>query len=150
MDQAARFKRSTQMRVRRRTWLSVPAAVGVVALIAPALARAAFDPAVEIRPSTLKAGANPRIDFSFVQDAGEEPIASLTFLLPRAFRFPRDASIAAGEHLGRGQLTTAIGPVCSDAVQETFPATLVERDRVPAEIEDGVRTVWVADLGPID
>jgi hypothetical protein len=134
----------------RGAFRSAAAASVVMGLIAPASAGAVFDPTIQISLSTRQTGANPRIDFSFVQDAGEEAVDELTFNLPRRFRIPRDASIATGENLGQGKLTTGLTPLCSAAFQGTFDAILYERDRTAEEIQQGLWAVWVADLGPVE
>jgi len=135
---------------KRGLLLAAVAASVVAGLIAPACAGAAFDPTIQISLSTHQAGANPRVDFRFVQDAGEEQIDELTFRFPRQFRIPPDASIAAGENLGYGRFTTGVAPVCGAPFEATFDATLYERDRTEEEIQNGVWAVWVADLGPVE
>jgi hypothetical protein len=128
--------------------------VGVVSLVtgllAPAFAGTAFTPTIKFSPSTRKAGANPTINVRIAQAAGEESIDKVTFFLPARFRFPSDASITEGEKLGQGQFTSSIAPFCNTTLQQTFDATANERDRTAGEIQQGVKTVWVVDLGPVE
>jgi hypothetical protein len=125
----------------------VPAVL--VALATPGAGWAAFRPSIAFSPASRVAGSNPRLDVKITQPAGDEPISDVTFYMSRDFRFPPDAAIADGETLGSGRFTTAIGPVCQQSLQQTFDSTARERDRTQQEIQQGVWTVWVIDLGAV-
>jgi hypothetical protein len=131
----------------RTVLLAASAAVLAAGLAAPGLASGAFAPTVRFAPGSLKAGANPKVDFRIAQQAGEEPVSKVTFLMPRGFRFPSDAALADGEILGSGQFTTAMAPLCSASMQQSFDSVAKERDRTQEDIQQGVWDVWVVDLG---
>jgi hypothetical protein len=120
----------------------------VAGLLTPAVASATFAPIVEFSLASYKAGANTEVNARIAQAAGEEPIDKITFLLP-AGSLPDDASITNGEKLGQGEFATSAAPFCSPAFQETYDATLNERDRTAEEIQQGVTNVLVVDLGVV-
>jgi hypothetical protein len=132
----------------RRALLWAGAVTLVAGLLTPAVASATFAPTVEVSLASLKAGANTKVDVRVAQAAGEEPIDKFTFLLP-AGSYADDASINDGEKLGEGEFTTSTDPFCSPAFQQTFDATLRERDRTAEEIQQGVTHVYVVDLGAV-
>jgi hypothetical protein len=133
------------MRTVRRFAVALAGALAVGAVV-PAHA-GDFTPTTKFDLSSTKVKANPKVNVTVSQDAGEENISSVSFYIPAGFRLPTDAAVDNGEVLGTGQITIALQFLnCDPDAPATFGATISERDRTQNEIAQGIKAVWVVDL----
>jgi hypothetical protein len=131
---------------------------GVVALVAAALtmggvsstAAADFTPTITFRLSETGAGANPELAVEVAQDMGEEELDLVEIGIPAGFALATDEQIPNGTDIGSGTITIHAGPRCRGTGPISVPATtnvrIIEQDRTPAEVADGVVAIFVVDI----
>jgi hypothetical protein len=142
--------------MRKRAVTALLAGVVVLGLVGEAAVAADFSPTIEFGLSVNKSNGNPALSVSVAQDDNEEELDYVELRVPAGFTLARDEQIPDGTQIGGGQIVIHAGPGCrpgSPTPDATAPITvgvkILEKDRTPAEVGDGVVAIFVVDLSPV-
>lgn len=114
-----------------------------------------FSPEMTFDLSDKRVKANPQMTISVTQENNEEELATVTLRLPRGFSIPADADVPNDDQMGSGTINIHAGPGCRPGAPAeadapiTAPATLKERDRTDAQMDEGVHSVWFLDISGV-
>lgn len=125
----------------------------LLALLSEAAGAADFTPSIEFSLSEYTVGANPELGVEVAQDTDEEELDFVQITVPAGFILAADEQIPDGTQIGGGDISIHVGPRCRGLSPLSAPANvdvrIVERDRTPGEVADGVVAIYVVDLRPV-
>lgn len=125
----------------------------LLALLSEAAGAADFTPSIEFSLSEYTVGANPELGVEVAQDTDEEELDFVQITVPAGFTLAADEQIPDGTQIGGGDISIHVGPRCRGFSPLSAPANvdvrIVERDRTPGEVADGVVAIYVVDLRPV-
>lgn len=137
----------------RRMPVAVVVGAVVVALLPNPAGGADFSPSIEFSLSDYTTGANPELAVQVAQDSGEEELDLVQITVPAGFTLATDEQLPNGTQIGGGDITIDVGPRCRGISPLSAPGNvgvrIVEQDRTPGEIADGVVAIYVVDLRPV-
>lgn len=114
-----------------------------------------FSPEMSFDLSDKRVKANPQMTISVAQDNNEEELATVTLRIPKGFSLPADDAVPNDDQMGSGTININAGPGCRPGAPAeadapiTAPATLKERDRTDAQMDEGVYAVWFLDISGV-
>lgn len=138
---------------RRNPVALVAGALMMLALLSETAGAADFSPTIEFSLSEYTVGANPELGVEVAQDMDEEELDLVQITVPAGFTLATDEQIPNGTQIGGGDISIHVGPRCRGLSPLSAPANvdvrIVERDRTPGEVADGVVAIYVVDLRPV-
>jgi hypothetical protein len=83
----------------------------------------------------------------------EEELDLVEISIPAGFTLATDEQLPDGTQIGGGDITIHVGPRCRGTSPLSAPGTvavrILERDRTPTEVGEGVVAIYVVDLRPV-
>lgn len=140
--------------MRPRIVLTLVAGAAALALLSNAAGAIDFSPTIEFGLSDAQVNGNPEVGVTVSQETGEEELDLVQITVPAGFTLATDEQLPNGTQIGGGNITIDVGPRCRDPnVPLSGPAIvgvrILEQDRTPTEVADGVVAIYVVDLQPV-